>query len=139
MKHCEFDYASPSSHMFNMFFFYGYSIFMYQVKYNERVNWKLVYSLYFILIVVVGIVALALFTFGILFMYQAFVSFIYSIGFTILCINFDHQITNFTEELGFIIESSRKLKFSLLFWCLGSLMIGALFYFVAMSRWSEQQ
>ena len=55
--------------MFNMFFFYGYSIFMYQVKYNERVNWKLVYSLYFILIVVVGIVALALFTFGILFMY----------------------------------------------------------------------
>jgi len=56
MDKCEFDYASPSTHMFNMFFFYGYSIFMYQVKYQEEVNWKLVYALYTILIFVVAVI-----------------------------------------------------------------------------------
>jgi len=79
------------------------------------VNWKLVYGLYIILLIVVGIVAFALFTFGILFIYQAFASFMYAIGFTIICITFDQPITNFTEEIGFIIESSRRLKLACYF------------------------
>ena len=49
---CNFDYGSPTTHLFNLLFFYGYSIFMYFLKYSENINWPLVYVLYSVLTIV---------------------------------------------------------------------------------------
>ena len=45
---CEFDYGSPSAHIFNIGFFLNYVVYMYFVKYSDydKVRWPLVYGLY---------------------------------------------------------------------------------------------
>ena len=48
---CNFDYGSPSTHIFNLLFFYGYSIFMYFLKYSENIYWPIVYLLYTFLVI----------------------------------------------------------------------------------------
>lgn len=86
---CMFDYASPSTHLFNLWFFYGYSVFMYLYKYTADVNYKLVYLVYSILLLFMVITSFAMYIFGVLFIYQSIVSILYSLSFNILCINFD--------------------------------------------------
>lgn len=88
-NYCEFDFSNPSEHMYNMFFFYGYSIFMYQIKYKEIVNWKIVFGMYALLSFMVFVLSFGMYTFGILFMYQAFVTIIYTISYALACINYD--------------------------------------------------
>lgn len=61
---CNFDFSSPSTHMFNMTFFYGYSIFMYFINYTDRVNWTLVYLLYTLLVIVSMISVFGMYLYG---------------------------------------------------------------------------
>ena len=56
---CNFDYGSPSTHLFNLLFFYGYSIFMYFLKYSENIYWPIVYLLYTFLVIFTMIVMYA--------------------------------------------------------------------------------
>ena len=86
---CSFDYASPSTHLYNLWFFYGYSIFMYLYKYTADINYCLLYSAYTVLAVMIILTSFGMYVFGILFIYQSIVSILYSLTFNILCINFD--------------------------------------------------
>jgi len=51
----------------------------------------------------------------------------FAIAYLIACLNFDNEILNVCEKIGFVVRSSRKYKFYVLFLCLGlfvlSLMI----------------
>ena len=102
-QQCFFDYASPSSHLFNLWFFYGYTVFMYQYKYTAEIKYKLVYLCYSILLFIMLVVSFGMYIFGILFIYQSIVSILYSVSFNILCINFDQIIVTQCEKIGFII------------------------------------
>lgn len=66
---CNFDYGSPSTHVFNLLFFYGYSIFMYFLKYSENINWPVIYFLYTVLVMFTVIVIYAHYLFGNLYLY----------------------------------------------------------------------
>mmetsp|Transcript_36909 Transcript_36909/g.56517 ORF Transcript_36909/g.56517 Transcript_36909/m.56517 type:complete len:135 (-) Transcript_36909:135-539(-) len=55
---CKFDFSSPSTHIFNLCFFWLYSIFMYHQKYTERANKALLSVLY---LVFVGVTAFHIF------------------------------------------------------------------------------
>ena len=61
---CNFDFSSPSTHIFNLAFFYGYSIFMYFVKYTDKVNWALVYFLYSLLVIASSLTIFSMYLFG---------------------------------------------------------------------------
>lgn len=125
---CEFSFVSPSTQMFNLYFFYGYSIFMYFVKYRQTVNWYLVYSLYALLGVVIGVVTFGLYIFGLIYMQQAAISFLYSMVFTLACISYDDYIVSYCEKIGFILVESRQKKFEVLFFCLIGLFFSVIFY-----------
>ena len=86
---CKTNYGSPSSHLYNLWFFYGYCIHMYLYKYRAEVNYKLLYSALAILAVLIIILLFSLFVQGTLFIYQSIISILFSVSFNILCINFD--------------------------------------------------
>lgn len=43
---CRFDFGDPSYHLYTMITFWSYNIIMYQMKYAEKVNKKVVYSMF---------------------------------------------------------------------------------------------
>jgi len=66
---CRFDFASPSTHIFNIVFFWMYTVVMYFVRYTEKVNYWLVYSLYTLLAILSVSVAFGDFLFGLTYLY----------------------------------------------------------------------
>lgn len=48
---CAFDFAGPGYHLYTLTFFWAYNIIMYCMKYSEKVNNTLVYSLFGVLAV----------------------------------------------------------------------------------------
>lgn len=124
--------------MFNMYFFYGYNIFMYFVQYKEKVNRCHVYSLYALLGCMILIVTFGLYTFGLIFIYQQVISLLYSMAFLLACITWDKNIVDYTEKIGFVILSSRKLKFKVLFICLISFFFVMIAYQSTHNNWADQ-
>ena len=61
---CDFDFAMPSTIIFNVVFYWHYNIFMYFTKYTSTVNMKLVWSLLIILWVYIIVMFCTLFLFG---------------------------------------------------------------------------
>ena len=57
----------------------------------------------------------------------------------ILCANFDAVILTYCEQIGFILRSSRKYKFYLLFLCMGLFIIGVVVLEANMDSWADQQ
>ena len=89
--YCDFDFASPGNHVFSLCFFWTYTIFMYFQKYIEenKINYKLVVSLYSVLGVMTLLTFYGTFLFGVVYIYQNIVSLLYSITFFIIIVNFD--------------------------------------------------
>jgi type III secretory pathway component EscU len=69
-------------------------------------------------------VVMAHLVFGLQYLYQSLVTLLYSIMYFILCANFDAVILTYCEQIGFILRSSRKYKFYLLFVCMGLFLVG---------------
>ena len=80
-----------------------------------------------------------MYLFGILYLYQALVSMLYTACFIIACLNFDGEITAYCEKIGFIIKSSRQLKFDMLFICLGLFVLMIVLTSAQQINWAEQQ
>jgi len=43
---CQFDFAGPGYHLHIITFFWTYNIIMYQMKYSEKINYNLVYTMF---------------------------------------------------------------------------------------------
>lgn len=119
---CEFDFVAPSSHVFTIVFYWQYNILMYFTKYiptNQKINWTLVICLE-VLLVVVSISNLFMgYLFGLMYIYQMVTSILWSFTFLVFCLIFDDQIFTYLNNIGFIIKTSRRDKFYLLFACIG--------------------
>ena len=66
---CLFDFSSPSMHLFNLCFFWLYSIYMYHQKYTEKVNTALVTLLYTVLFVFTGFFIFSSLVMGLTYLY----------------------------------------------------------------------
>ena len=55
---------------------------------------------------------------GMSFLYQQFISLLYTGIFITGCITFDKEIMSFCEQSGFILRSSRRNKFYIFFFCM---------------------
>ena len=64
---------------------------------------------------------------------------LYSVTFFIIIVNFDAQILTMCEQIGFIVRSSRKYKFYLLFISIGLYVIGLILLDNNQTDWSDQQ
>lgn len=110
-NHCEYDFPMPSAKIYNVFFYSSYNVFMYQIKYSESINWcKVAFwsTMVFLLTFATGAL---LVLYGLNYIYQEVLTVIVCIIYLILAVNYDNKILNFAERLGFIIRTSRKLKF----------------------------
>ena len=136
---CDFDFACPGNHVFSLCFFWTYTTFMTFQKYSVEINYTLVIFLYSLLIVVTGLTIYGTFLFGIDYLYQSMVSLLYSATFGIIIVNFDAQILTMCEQIGFIVRSSRKYKFYLLFISIGLYVIGLILLDNNQTDWSDQQ
>ena len=139
MDFCDFDFACPGNHVFSLCFFWTYTIFMTFQKYSVEINYILVMGLYFLLIVVTVLTIYGTFLFGINYLYQSMVSMLYSVTFFIIIVNFDAKILTMCEQIGFIVRSSRKYKFYLLFISIGLYVIGLILLDNNQTDWSDQQ
>ena len=54
--------------------------------------------------------------------------FLYGFMFLVFCMNFDTSIHSLCEKIGFQVETSRKYKFYLFFFCLG-IMVPLFIYY----------
>lgn len=120
---CKFDFASPSVHIFSVIFFWSYNIFNYQVKYVRETNRKLVTFLIILVACVTITNLIIMMLFGLLYIYQGVITFLYSLTYLVFCINFENEIFNLCEKIGFIIRTSRRFKFHLMFICIGLLLL----------------
>lgn len=120
---CKFDFAMPSDQIFSVVFFWNYNLFMYFIRYTEKVNHVLVIMLYSLLGAFTLVLVFGIFVLGQTYIYQSFISMLFSFIFFVLCINFDNEILDRCEKIGFIVRSSRKYKFYLFFLCIGLFII----------------
>ena len=97
------------------------------------------YSLYALLTVLTLIVVFSMWVFGLVYLYQSLVSILYSFSFLVLCINFDNEILDKCEKIGFIVRSSRKYKFYLLFACIGFFIFSVFTMSVSETDWKSEQ
>ena len=123
---CKFDFAMPSDGVFSIVFFWNYNLIMYFIRYTETVNTRLVVTLYAILFCVLFVHVFGSIYLGITYFYQSFISGLFSFSYLVMCINFDNEILDRCEKIGFIVRSSRKYKFYLFFTCLGLYFIAYL-------------
>jgi len=123
-KVCSFDFASPSQHVFNVMFFWVYVILMYFQKYSLQVNKPLIITLYSILGVLFLLSIFGMYMGGEIYIYHVMISCIYSCIFLLITLNFDAEILNKCEQIGFIVRSSRRYKFYLLFFSIGLYVVG---------------
>lgn len=91
---CNFDFASPSQHVFNITFFWVYCIFMYQQKYTPSVNYTRLRLMYGVMIFMLLITGFAQFVFGISYSYQLITSILYSGTYLVVSIELDGWIQN---------------------------------------------
>ena len=63
--------------------------------------------------------------YGLLYMHQAFLTAFYSIIYLLICVTFDAELMKFSEEAGFLLHTSRKLKFNILFYSLGLFVLAS--------------
>ena len=109
------------------------------MKYSEKINYTLVYSLFALLgLFTVWIVIAALFT-GTVFIYQNIIGMLYGLIYLVLCLNFDREIHRMCEKTGFIVQSSRKYKFYLFFLCIGLFMVALVYYNCETDSWTMPQ
>ena len=135
---CDFDFAAPSSHLFNVQFFVPYCIFTFLVRYTNDYKPKLVYSLITLNILIIALVIYIQFAFGQTFLYQCIVTTLYSTTYLIACINWDQELLNYCEKVGFIIKSSRRAKFDILFLCCGLFFVVYVLAQAQETNWTEQ-
>lgn len=136
---CDFDYGSPSQHVFNLAFFWVYCIFMYFQKYTQVVNKPLIGFLYIGTAITLVAQAFSLWVYGVMYLYQCFVTLLYSLMYFIICVNIDNWIQNKCEQIGFIARKSRKYKFLLLFLCIGLYLAGYILFSGNKESWANQQ
>lgn len=134
---CDFDYGSPVQHVYNLAFFWVYCIFMYFQKYTQVVNKPLVWFLYITTATILIAEAFSLWVYGVMYLYQCFVTLLYSLMYFIVCVNIDNWIQNKCEQIGFISRKSRKYKFSLLFLCMGLYFAGYIFFSGNTESWAN--
>lgn len=109
------------------------------MKYSEKVNYILIYFLFFLLTMMgVWIVIGGLYT-GTIFIYQNIIGMLYGLIFLVLFMNFDTEIHRLCEKTGFIVQSSRKYKFYLFFLCIGLFVISLIYYNSEQEYWTMPQ
>lgn len=92
---------------------------MYFIRYTEKVNKGLVITLYSLLFLLTLFLVFGVFILGQTYIYQSIISVLFSFIYFVICINFDNEILDRCEKIGFIVRSSRKYKFYLFFLCIG--------------------
>lgn len=133
---CSFDFGGPAYHLFIVSFFWVYNVIMYGMKYAERVNQLVVYSLFFcIFLFAIYVIIAGLFT-GTIYIYQNVIGGLYGVVYLVFCMNFDAEIHRLCEKTGFIVQSSRKYKFYLFFLCIGIFIIALVYYNSELDYWN---
>lgn len=112
--HCFFDFPMPAISTFNVFFYSMYNLFMYKVKYTEKVNYSTVCILFFLITMNIIALCFLLLLFGLNYMYQQVITLVYSIIYMMIVIQYDNQILKFSERLGFRVRTARNLKFTMM-------------------------
>ncbi len=108
---------------------------MYQMKYAEKVNKKLVNMMFGGLVVFSIFLTIAALHQGTAFMYQEFMGLLYGGIFLVTVMNFDKVIHRRCERVAFQLEASRREKFYLLFICLGLFAILYIYYVGQAETW----
>jgi hypothetical protein len=86
---CRFDFSGPSYHLYTLVTFWAYNVIMYRMKYTDRINYALVYTLFFLLFLVGVLVVIAGLHQGTVFLYQEFMGLLYGIMVVVLALNLD--------------------------------------------------
>ena len=84
----------------------------------------MVIGLYILSFLYLIVVSNALNVFGLLYYYQIVVSTLFSFVYLVIVIRFDDEILKLLEKTGFIVKSSRKYKFYLIFITMLAFMCG---------------
>jgi hypothetical protein len=129
----------PSDSVFSMVFFWNYNIIMYFIRYSERVNTKVVVMMYIVLFMLTMMLIFGSFMLGVTYLYQSFISVLFSFSYLIMCITFDNEILDRCEKIGFIVRSSRKNKFYLFFACIGLFFSAFLLTYSLRVGWQNEQ
>ena len=133
---CEFDFGGPALHLFIVCFFWVYNIIMYFMKYAKKINKPLVISLLVILFIIsVWIIIAGQYT-GTTYIYQNLIGCVYGFIYLVTCLSFDNEIHKLCEKIGFILYSSRKYKFYLLFVCVAMFILIYIYYNSENNYWS---
>ncbi len=111
-----------------MGFFWSYNIIQYRLKYEENQNRKLVVFLFFLLALAGALSSFAGLYLGTTFIYQNILGLLYGIVYLVFCMTFDESIHLMCENLGFIVQTSRKGKFRLFAYCM-MMWIAAVVYY----------
>ena len=135
---CRFDFSSPSTHLYNLSFFFTYITFMNFYKYTDKVYKPVLFVLLGIIFIYIVGMSIVLHAFGLLYYYQAVMSVLFSLIYLLICINFDAEILSLFEKIGFIVRTSRKYKFQLLFFVICLFILGVMTVQAKQDSWEDQ-
>ena len=108
-------------------------------KYSNNQNVVLITTLYMVLFVCYCAQVFTLALYGLLYMHQAFLTTFYSLIYLLICVSFDEDIMKFSEEGGFLLHTSRKLKFNILFYSLGLFVLASMIVGGMDDSWSNDR
>ena len=98
----------------------------------------MVIALYILSFLYLLVLSNAMHVFGLLYYYQIVVSTLFSFVYLIICIRFDDEILKMFEKIGFIVKSSRKYKFYLLFITMIAYLCGVVIVRSKSDAWEDQ-
>jgi hypothetical protein len=136
---CFFDFSGPSYQMFLLSFFYNYLIIMYCMKYTERPK-KVLGRVLLVLVFLFAAVDFfsGLYT-GQVYIYSNIAGGIYGLIFLVIAMNFDLEIHKMCEKTGFVLASSRRNKFYLLFVSMALFAVSLMYYTSERDSWTMPQ
>jgi uncharacterized membrane protein len=108
-------------------------------KYTDKVYKPVLIAFFGLIFAYVVILAVCLHALGLLYYYQAVMSVLFSLIYLLVCINFDAEILSLFEKIGFIVRTSRKYKFQLLFFVILLFILGVMTVQAKEDSWEDQQ
>lgn len=138
-KECLMDFSGPSDNEFFMTFFYSYNIIMFLVLYSEKSHKRLAAACLSINAFMVVIAALCLNYLGTGFYLESIIGVVYGILYTALCLTLDTEIHRISEMSAFIIKTSKKYKFYVMFLSMAAFCCVVVYYNSELITWRVPQ
>lgn len=138
-KECLMDFSGPSDNQFFMVFFYSYNIVIFLILYSEKSHTMFAALLLSVNAFAVVIAALCLNYLGTCFYLESITGVIYGLIFSSVCLALDSEIHRVSEMTAFIVRTSKKYKFYMLFVSLVCFCCVVVYYNSELITWRAPQ